>query len=78
MLLDGSYQEPLRCGNVPPVFAEQEIDCQAMLIDGAIEVGPSPSDSEYKSRPLATRCRPVEHFAATAFRTPGRSVETPG
>jgi hypothetical protein len=45
MLLYGSYEEPLRYSNVH-VFAEQEIDCQAMLIDGAIEVGPSPSDSD--------------------------------
>lgn len=43
MLLYSSCKETLSCRNVS-VFAEQEIDCQAMLINGAIEIRPVPSD----------------------------------
>jgi len=47
VLFDGPGKEPFSCGNIS-VFTQQEIDRESLPIDGTVQVGPSPSDSDLR------------------------------
>jgi hypothetical protein len=45
--LNSSYEESFGCGNIS-MFTQQEINRESLLIDSAIKVSPSPSDSDIR------------------------------
>ena len=66
MLFNGSGKEPFGCGNIS-VFAQQEIDCQAALIDCTIQVSPPSSDSDVRFI-NTPRCTDRSRIAAPPLR----------